>query len=61
MSMKKFVKIDYGYNIKIANHCSCSLPTIRRALRYETNHELAVKIREYALKECRGEICYIDK
>lgn len=59
--MKKFVRIDYGYNVKIANHCSCSLPTIRRALRYETNHKLAVEIREYAIKECGGVICYIDK
>ena len=58
MTRKKFIKIAHGQKGKIVTFYNTSYPTVNNALSFVTNHKLAVDIREYALNECGGEICY---
>jgi hypothetical protein len=46
----KEIKLDYGFKIQMEEEGFGSQPTIRKALRFETNTEIAKKIRQKALQ-----------
>jgi hypothetical protein len=52
----KMIVVKHGDRERIMKAMSVSYPTVRRALRYETDHETAKKIRAYALRSLGGKV-----
>jgi Mn-dependent DtxR family transcriptional regulator len=55
----KRIELPHGTISRIADHLGVSLPTVRAALRYKTNHELARRIRLEAMAS--GGVVLTDK
>ena len=54
MSTTKFIKVEHGKMQELGRAMNASQPTIRKALRYETDTEKARSIRYVAVKEYGG-------
>ncbi len=54
MNKGKEILLGHGERIRIMSAFSISYPTLRRALRFETDTELARKIRHTAISEYGG-------
>ena len=53
-NMAKRILMEYGQQKKLKEHFKVSRPTLVSALRYETQSELAKKIRYVAVKQFGG-------
>lgn len=58
---QKFIPIPYGASKKLEVIFECSAPTVRDALNYKTNTELAIRIREYAMAQYESKAIIIKK
>ncbi|MBQ6100924.1 MAG: hypothetical protein IJL04_01380 [Bacteroidales bacterium] len=52
----KMILIKHGDRERIMKAMGVTYPTVRRALRYESNSEVARKIRTYALRSLGGKV-----
>lgn len=52
----KMIVVRHGDRERIMKAMGVSYPTVRRALRYETDHDTAKKIRAYALRSLGGKV-----
>lgn len=52
--MTREILLKTGNRAKLMNLFDTTYPTVRAALRYETDTDLAKRIRHYAIKEMHG-------